>query len=647
MTVRVSDSGTPPLSSTTTFTITVTSGNYVESTSNPVSQVVSAGNPVSFVSAATGTPTPTVQWQVSTDAGNTFSDIAGAASATLTFTTTATQNGNEYRAVFTNSSSTATTAPATLTVNSQPGGLVISAADGVFPQFSLAQPPDGGQTHFGADIVALSNGNFVVTALSPPSAYLYNGQTGALISTLIGTGALGFSVTVLTNGNYVLSGWSQGTATATWASGTTGISGTVSPANSLVAGGGVSSNGFKVIPLASGNYVVDFIGWNGNTGAVTWGNGATGTVGTVSSTNSLVGTNFGDFVGGNGGNGEIPVTALSNGNYVVESWAWNNDEGAVTWGDGATGVTGTISAENSLIGWADPHSELTVTPLANGNYVVSDSQWKNGTGVFTWGSGTSGVDGVVSATNSLVGTTNDELGYSVVPLANGNFVASGIGIATWGSGAHATSGTVSAQNSLMGDGNRIAEATALANGNYVIDFPVSPAPSDGVVTWGNGTTGTTGTVSPQNSLVGNSSNDIVGISNDSGGVTALTNGNYVVSSPNWDGESGAVTWGNGASGTVGTVSVVNSLVGTIRTGGFHDQVGSGGVTALPNGNYIVDSPQWFTSSGAVTWGNGASERLAPFRLPIAWLAISQVTSWVTAGLRHFPTAITSCRALLE
>ena len=99
-----------------------------------------------------------------------------------------------------------------------------------------------------------------------------------------------------------------------------------------------------------------------------------------------------------------------------------------------------------------------------------------------------------------------------------------------------------------------------------------------------------------------------------GGVTALTNGNYVVSIPQWDNgsntEAGAVAWGNGASGITGEVSASNSLVGTTTD----DQVGNGrlyevpGVTILPDGNYIVNSPNWKNGpyTGAVTWGNGAS-----------------------------------------
>ncbi len=46
------------------------------------------------------------------------------------------------------------------------------------------------------------------------------------------------------------------------------------------------------------------------------------------------------------------ITALTNGNYVVDSSLWNNGTGAVTFGNGMTGVMGTISSANSLVGSA-------------------------------------------------------------------------------------------------------------------------------------------------------------------------------------------------------------------------------------------------------------------------------------------------------
>ena len=50
---------------------------------NPVNVTVEEGQPASFTAAATGTPAPTVQWEISTDGGSSWSPISGATSTTL------------------------------------------------------------------------------------------------------------------------------------------------------------------------------------------------------------------------------------------------------------------------------------------------------------------------------------------------------------------------------------------------------------------------------------------------------------------------------------------------------------------------------------------------------------------------------------
>jgi alpha-tubulin suppressor-like RCC1 family protein len=90
-------------------------------TAQPSNQTVSPGQTAVFTAAASGTPTPTVQWQVSVDGGTTWSDIEGngtSNSATLSGTVYgAFENGWQVRAVFTNVAGTATSDPATLTVS--------------------------------------------------------------------------------------------------------------------------------------------------------------------------------------------------------------------------------------------------------------------------------------------------------------------------------------------------------------------------------------------------------------------------------------------------------------------------------------------------------------------------------------------------
>ncbi len=105
---------------TTAATLTVNSPTPPVITTQPANQTVNAGQTATFTTAATGSPTPTVQWQVSTDGGATFGNISGAISTTLSFTTTLSQNGNQYHAVFTNSAGMANTTAATLTVNNSP-----------------------------------------------------------------------------------------------------------------------------------------------------------------------------------------------------------------------------------------------------------------------------------------------------------------------------------------------------------------------------------------------------------------------------------------------------------------------------------------------------------------------------------------------
>src|SRR5208282_3819034 len=89
---------------------------------NPGNQTVTTGQAATFSAAVSAAnPTATVQWQVSTNGGSSFSNVGGATSATLTVSSTAaTQNGYEYEALFTNSVGTATSGAATLTVDYAP-----------------------------------------------------------------------------------------------------------------------------------------------------------------------------------------------------------------------------------------------------------------------------------------------------------------------------------------------------------------------------------------------------------------------------------------------------------------------------------------------------------------------------------------------
>lgn len=83
---------------------------------NPQSVTTESGDPVSFSASASGDEEPAVRWQVSTDGGATWNDIADETGSTLTVVAREDVDGNEYRAVFSNGLGSATTDPARLTL---------------------------------------------------------------------------------------------------------------------------------------------------------------------------------------------------------------------------------------------------------------------------------------------------------------------------------------------------------------------------------------------------------------------------------------------------------------------------------------------------------------------------------------------------
>ena len=322
--------------------------------------------------------------------------------------------------------------------------------------------------------------------------------------------------------------------------------------------------------LANGDYLVLSQNWNNgiatDAGAVTYGSGKVGVKGTVSSANSLVGGSTGDEVGSG------LVTAVGNESYVVLSPNWSNgsatDAGAVTFVRSLSGFKGVVSPRNSLVGSStgDFVGSNGVKVLGNGNYLVLSPVWGAGAfesspvtifsslglGAVTWGSGKTGVIGAVNGVNSLVGSTSgDSVGSDVLPLSNGNYVVNtnhwngGFGASTWGDGSKGVRGLISAANSLVsswpGDTNNYSWTVPISNGNYLLVAP-SWNHGAGAVTWVNGKTGIVGTISANNSLIGSAAGDRVGSS-----YRLLANGNYVINSENWNGNRGAVTWGRDAA----------------------------------------------------------------------------------------------------
>ncbi|WP_132647784.1 YDG domain-containing protein, partial [Rubrivivax gelatinosus] len=583
------------------------------------------------------------------------------------------------------------------------------------------------------------------SASAPYTTYDYSATYVLTTTQSTRTQASGIGVTVLDNGNYlaVNRAWNGGYGSVSFGQGTSGLAGAVSSANSLV-GSNVGDSAYNSIVLLSDSHYLVVSPYSdvgaSDGGAVTWGSGSSGVSGTVSTANSLYGSHVGDRVGLGGA---LPVGTLDadgrRPNAIVLSPHWGNRSaatstvayGAVTWIDGsdgqARGEAGTgaaVAAANSLVGshdgdyvgsihltdarsttsvgngsnlqqvqgaW-DAQLSASVDLLANGDYIVRSPGWDSGKGAVSWGAGASGTAGAVSASNSLVGsisdvvststatqtragmsftdttyrltTTGDHVGLLGFTLANGNYLAisplwnGGRGAVTWvGSGQR--TGTVSSSNSLVGStpdtyadvnqssitavGDRLG---TMPNASWVVPV-VSETTSGGntytttsqrlVGPYNFGVASTVATESwysgggsvtlgrnyyvnygPQNlSLV--SEWDYLTTNFRYNGVPIvkeLANGNVLVASPGWNNtgaaQAGAVSWINGSTGALagggsgGTLSASNSLVGSHAGDVLGYRLPVDGVAELSNGNFILLNPQWYAERGAATWGSGTA-----------------------------------------
>ena len=257
--------------------------------------------------------------------------------------------------------------------------------------------------------------------------------------------------------------------------------------------------------------------------------------------------------------------------------------------------------------------QTSITALTNNNFVIASKL--DGVG------GVSDVGSVMlinGATGSQIGSTfvgntaSDQLGFSIKALPNNNFVIAspyddvGAGPSVVNAGSVIlVSGTTGAQigstfagnatNDYLGNGG----VTALTNNNFVIN---SPSDDVGVSDAGsvmliNGATG----AQIGSTLAGNTSGDQLGASS----ITALTNNNFVIASY-LDNVSSVVD--------AGSVMLINGATGaqigsTLAGNAANDYLGRSSVTALTNNNFVIASAYddvGVSNAGSVMLINGAT-----------------------------------------
>ena len=304
---------------------------------------------------------------------------------------------------------------------------------------------------------------------------------------------------------------------------------------------GGAAHGAGSVPLATNTFVNAATTITAD--ATTTGNGGTGVVWSQDS------TQFFGTISAKGG------AAAGNGGWIETSSANTLTFGGFANAAAPNGVAGSLLL--------DPRNITIGTASGAGSYIQLIDPNSSG------GFGDSSRFLVLANNNIAVGDYNANIGgmaaAGAVYLFNGTTGA----LISELDGSHAGDLVgFSAPTALTGNNNIVVASPNWNNGG-------NTANALGAVTWMNGSTGalstggTGGAVSSANSLVGSNPGDAVGT-----GVIALTNGNYVVASPNWNNGGnqvnalGAVTWGNGSTGQLSdgnvgeAVSSANSLVGS-------------------------------------------------------------------------------------
>lgn len=157
-TVTVTGTGTGAPTQTRDIVFTINPGSGPAITTQPASQAVCSGTNAVFTVVATGT----YQWQLSTNGGGAWANIAGATAATYTVTgATTAQNNYQYRVIVTGQCGSTTSNAATLTVNvapaitGNPASLTLCSgsaasfsvtATGTAPTYQWQVSTDGGTT---------------------------------------------------------------------------------------------------------------------------------------------------------------------------------------------------------------------------------------------------------------------------------------------------------------------------------------------------------------------------------------------------------------------------------------------------------------------------------------------------------------------
>ena len=321
----------------------------------PLSHAINPDVLTTFTAAATASPSPSVQWQVSSD-GITWTDIPGATSTSFTFLAHASDNGKRYRAMFRNSANAVATAAAVLTVRSTARAARPGDFDGDGVTDMIVWRPSSG------------------TFFSLTSGSAFNGAVGKQWGWQA-AGDKPFTADIDGDGRVDLIVWRPTDGTWYWLTSGTGYN----YANQGAKPWGAQSLGdVPMVGDMDGDRKADLVVWRASTGTFYW---------LTSSTNynyqNAVGIQFGDQA-----SGDIPMLADFDGDGKSDLAVWRASIGVWFWLTSSTGYT---YATARAVQWgAGSQGDIPLTGDMDGDGKTELIVWRPGSGMWFALTSTSG-----------------------------------------------------------------------------------------------------------------------------------------------------------------------------------------------------------------------------------------------------------------
>ncbi len=474
----------------------LTVGQAPAVTVQPLSTTLLAGQSIVFEAAASGTPAPSVQWEISTDGGAEWSAVEGATTDQLAVgSATVAESGTQYRAVFANVGGRAISEAATLTVSATDYGIA------AWGENTSGQLGDGNTTQADTPVVAgpLSFVTSVSSGLRYSLALLANGTVmawGSNLSGQLGDGGATSSSTpvpvseltsakaIAAGANHSLALLDDGTVVA-WGSNESGELGDGGEENSVVP---VPVSGLSgVTAIAAGSEYSLALLANGT--VMAWGYNEDGQLGDGKTVNSDVPVAVHGLSG---------VTAIAAG--AAHALALHSNGTISAWGRNANGQLGNPSVTEQFE-QGEEEEDFSDVPVpvvgVSGATAVAagqrDSMALLGDGtVDAWGGDREGElgDGMF--------VTSDEVPTAVIGLAGVDAIAAGgehsmalLGggeVMTWGEGGHGElgNGTAAGPSDVPVAVKGLAQVAGLAAGGFHDLTLGEPLPSIAGVSPGDG-----------------------------------------------------------------------------------------------------------------------------------------------------------------